>query len=73
MTLRKFALATAAASLAIAPVAAQAAPASRASAPTTEDSELVGSNMILLAIAAVAIVVGIILLADNGDDDAVSP
>jgi len=73
MTLRNFALATSAASLAIAPVAAQAAPASRTAAPASEESELVGSNMILLALAAIAIVVGIIILADNGDDDAVSP
>ncbi len=72
MTLRKLAFATAAASLAISPVAAQAAPASRASALILEQDELAG-GYILPVLAVIAIVVGIILLTDNDDDDTVSP
>lgn len=71
MTKRNLALAAAAASLAVVPVAAQAAPVDRTVAPVEGENELRG-NMILLALAAVAIVVGIILIADNGDDDSIS-
>ena len=66
MTFRKLALATTAASLAIAPIAAQAAPADRTSAPAEEQNELAG-GYILPILAVIAIAVGIILVADDGD------
>ncbi|WP_202390127.1 hypothetical protein [Tsuneonella aeria] len=67
--LRKLPIALSAAALAISPVAVQAAQAQRATAPVTEDSQLGGS--LLWIVAAIALVVGIILIAD--DDDPASP
>ena len=57
-------------SLVAAPVAAQAAPAARTSAPTAGESEMAGSWLWILI--AIAVVVGAILLLD-GEDDPVSP
>ena len=72
MVFRKLALASAALTLAVAPVAAQAAP-SRAAAPITEESDLGGGNefvnaLIIILIAAIGM--GALLLSD---DDPVSP
>jgi hypothetical protein len=75
MTLRQLSLATAAASLAAMPVAAQAATATvdRASAPADEQSDLaggIGPAVIIVLIAAVGM--GLLLLLDNNDDNPVS-
>lgn len=75
MKLQKTSLALAAAALAAAPVAAQAVN-QRASAPVTDESGLFGNSefapgIIIAAIAGVAI--GILLLVEEDDDEAVSP
>ncbi|MEP2988595.1 MAG: hypothetical protein ABJN65_04395 [Parasphingorhabdus sp.] len=78
MKLNKMAAGIAAASLAVAPVAAQAAdsvaPAVERIGATSENSEkLEGENGILIALlAAAAVIAGIIIIAD-GDDDPTSP
>ena len=65
---RKFALSTAAATLALAPVAAQAASAERTAAPmAAEDEQLVG-NLLWPILIAIAIGVGIWLIVDDGDE-----
>ena len=74
MTLTKIAAATAAASLALSPVVAQAQPAT---APVADASELGGepgiSRLILLALVAAAIIGGILIFNDDDDDgDSVS-
>lgn len=77
MKLNKIAAGFAAASLAVAPVAAQAAdsvaPALERVASSSADSEkLEGENGILIALlAAAAVIAGIIIIAD--DDDPTSP
>lgn len=70
MKFKSLALTSAAAALAFAPVAAQAAPTQRASAPAAEASELDGTSWLLPVAAIIAIVIGIILVAN---DDSVSP
>lgn len=62
-----------AASLAAAPVAAQASPAepTRGSAPAADESELRGQSTLFFVLAIVAVAAGIFLLLDD-DDDAVS-
>jgi hypothetical protein len=72
--------ATAAAALAIAPVAAQA---QSANAPTVERSAKPvskkagqmegGSGVLLGLLAAAAVIAGIVIAVDGGDDDPVSP
>ena len=71
MSTRTFAVAAAALSLAVAPVAAQAAPADRASAPVAESNDLAGNNSIFIALIALLLVVGFAVGA--GSDDPVSP
>jgi hypothetical protein len=75
MFFRKLTLATATASLAAMPVAAQAAQAapSRASAPAADESELGGSDLMraLIIVIIGAIGMGVLLLSD--DDAPVSP
>lgn len=71
MKVRSFASSLAAMSLLVAPVAVQAAPAERASAPSSEESELMGGSLLWIVLA-VAAVIGAILILD-GDDDPVSP
>jgi len=72
MSFRKLTLAAAATSLAVMPVAAQAAPA-RANAPVTDESELGGSDLwrALIIVLIGAIGMGVLLLSD--DDAPVSP
>ena len=66
MSLRTLAAAAAVMSLAAAPVAAQ--DTARTAAPVTEDSELGGEMGWLVPVAViVALVVGIILIADSDD------
>ena len=68
MSFRKLPIALAAASVLVAPVAAEAAPVARSAQPTAGENDLAGSFLwIALAIAAV---VGLILVLD--DDDSVS-
>ena len=69
--IRTFATAAAAVSLALAPVAAQAAPA-RAAAPVSANEEIGGSPIFLPLLIALAVALGIILLSD-GDDAPDSP
>lgn len=73
---RKLPLALAAASLAAAPVAAQATtvPVDRSSQPAAEDSELrggMGPALIIVALAAVGMLV--LLLTEDDEDEAFSP
>ncbi len=69
MKIRDFAAATAALTLAVSPVVAQAA--DRTSAPVKGESEF-GSGLLIAILAAAAIIGGIIIAADGGDDDPVS-
>ncbi len=69
---KKAAVCLAATSMIAAPVAASAAPAARA-ASTTDESELEGgTSWVILALAAVGLIVGIVLLTD-GNDSPTSP
>ena len=75
MKFRNLLAATAAISLAASPALAQSSVnADRISAPVAQDeSELQGGSGILLAIlAAAAVIAGIIIIADNGDDTPIS-
>jgi hypothetical protein len=69
MKTRVFASALALSTLAVAPVAVQAAPIERGAAPTAEESDLRGS--LLWVVAAIAAVIAAILLL--GDDEPASP
>jgi hypothetical protein len=71
MSIRKLPIALAAATMAVAPLAAQAAPVERAAAPTSQKSELRGGSLLWIA-AIIAVVIGGILLLDDGNDP-VSP
>ncbi|MFL0357356.1 hypothetical protein ACI5KX_12860 [Erythrobacter sp. GH1-10] len=73
MKFRTLALATAAVSLAASPAIAEAA-YDRANAPVEGESELEGESGILIAIlASAAIIAGIIIVADGGEDAPTSP
>lgn len=73
MKFRNLALATAAVSLAASPAIAEAA-FDRAAAPVEGESELQGKSSILLALlGAAAVIGGIILIADDGEDAPTSP
>ena len=71
---RKLALASAAAMTVAAPVAAQSAPVARAAAPSSDESDLGGSNIMraLIIILIGAVGMGFLLLTDD-DDSPVSP
>jgi hypothetical protein len=63
--IRSFVLTAAAASLAVAPLAAQAAPV-RAAAPVAEDSEALGGSPFLVPIIlAVVLALAIVLITDG--------
>jgi hypothetical protein len=65
--IRSLALMAASAALAIAPVAAQAAP-QRTSAPVSAESEaLRGNPVIIIALIALLVALGIIALSDGND------
>ena len=71
--LSKFAVATAAVSLATAPIAAQAV--ERVEAPVVEESELgalggIGPAFIIIALVAAGMIA--LLVSDDDDDDAIS-
>lgn len=74
MKFRNLLAATAAISLAASPALAQSsANVDRTSAPVAQDeSELQGSGIILAILAAAAVIAGIIIIADNGDDTPIS-
>ena len=65
-------LTAAAAALSMATAPAIAAPVSRDSAPVEAQSELGGTGVILGILAAAAIIAGIIIAADGGDNDPIS-
>lgn len=69
--LRKFVLSTAAATLAIAPLAAQAAPA-RESAPMTEEESLRG-GFVLPALIGIALLIVLYLAIDSEKELVTSP
>lgn len=74
MKLRNLLFATAAASLAVAPVTVQAQSAERASQPVTEESELsggIGPALIIVAIAAAGMI-ALLVTDDDDDEDPVS-
>jgi hypothetical protein len=70
MKFRSIAAAAAALSFAASPAMAQA---ERATAPTSKKDELGGPSIILAILAVAAIIAGIVIAADSGDDSAVSP
>lgn len=73
MKIRNLVMATAAVSLAASPAIAEAA-FERANAPVEGESELEGENGILIALlAAAAVIAGIIIIADDGEDAPTSP
>ena len=70
--LRNTILASAALALSLSPIAAQAAPAARTSAPVAESEELRGTTLWVVAAIALALIVwGVIELTD--DDEPQSP
>jgi len=70
MKFRSIAAATAAVALAASPAMAQA---ERTAAPASQKDELGGPSIILAILAVAAIIAGIIIAVDSGDDSAVSP
>ena len=73
MKLAKLATAAAALGLVTAPVAAQAADATRAAAPATASSELFGENDALAAGALFLLAAIVIFIFASDSDDPVSP
>ena len=72
MKFRTLAAAAAAITVAATPAIAEAS-FDRVAAPVSGESELEGGSGILLAVlAAAAVIAGIVLVADGGDDDPVS-
>jgi hypothetical protein len=75
---KKAAISLAATSMALAPVVASAAPAptldaARATSTVDGQSALEGSSSWILALLALAAVVGLVLITDGGDDNPTSP
>lgn len=82
MRIREVLLTAAAGLMAVTPVAASAAGAvapsrvgvERVGAPTNSSEQIGGgSSWLLVALAAIAVGVGIYLIVDNGDDQPASP
>jgi hypothetical protein len=72
--LKKAAISLAATSMIVAPVAASAAPAARAASAVDGQSELEGSTSWIIAVLALAAIIGgIIIASDNNDDSPTSP
>jgi hypothetical protein len=71
MKLRTLAAATAVVTLAASPAIAETA-FQRTAAPVKGENEL-GSGTLLAVLAAAAVIAGIIIAADGGSDDPVSP
>ena len=72
MKLRNVALAAAAASLAAAPVVAEAS-LDRSIAPAEGENLEGTTGIIVIVLGVAAVIAAIILIADDDDDDAVSP
>ena len=74
MSFKKLCLATGAAALAIAPVAASAEVVDRSSAEVAQEESLAGrgSSTILAVLALAAVVAGIIIAIDDDEDSPVS-
>lgn len=68
MSLKSLATTLAAASLAVAPVAAQAKGAQRSADVPAEASEMGGDSTLLIVGLVAAAIVGIVLLIDDDDD-----
>jgi hypothetical protein len=66
MSIRKLPVALAAATLAVAPLAAQAAPVERAAAPTAQENEIGGT--VLWILIAIGVIIGAVLLLDDKDN-----
>lgn len=72
--MKKFILAAAIAAVAAAPVAASAADAERVVAPISGESDLgVGGPTITALVVLAALITAVVLVADDEDDEAVSP
>ena len=71
MKIRNAALAMAALSLATAPAIAQA-DFTRALAPVEGESEIAGPSILLGVLPAAAVVAGVVIAADGGNDSSVS-
>ncbi|KTE16591.1 MULTISPECIES: hypothetical protein [unclassified Sphingopyxis] len=72
--LKKAAISLAATSMVVAPVAASAAPAASAVSTVDGQSELEGSTSWIIAVLALAAIIGgIIIASDNNDDTPTSP
>lgn len=67
--IRTIALLAATASLAVAPVAAQAAPQRTAAPVSAESEEIRGNPFILPVLFAIALAIGIILLSNSDDPE----
>jgi hypothetical protein len=73
MMMAKWIAALAAASLATAPVTAQAAPAGRGAAPVADTESLGRGSAVAWVFAAVMVLGAILILTDDDDDVPVSP
>ncbi|WP_095012949.1 hypothetical protein [Tsuneonella mangrovi] len=73
MNFRKLALATAAMTLVVAPISAQAASPQRASAPAPKPTKLLGNNSMMLVFLTIAVTAGAIVLATSNNLDPASP
>lgn len=65
-------LATAAAALAFVPAVASAQSADRAAPAVSQDENMEGSGVIIAVLAVAAVIAGIIVAVDGGDDAPVS-
>lgn len=73
MRVKTLTLAAAAATLALAPIAVQAAPSARASAPVASEMEMGGGSDSLIAILAAAVLATFVYFSiEDGDDDPIS-
>lgn len=70
MTIKKIVMATAAAGLALSPIAVSAATADRSAAPAQGESDLLGAGTLVTVLAVAAVVAGIIIVADDNNDPA---
>lgn len=69
---RVLASSMAALTLAVSPVVVQAAPVERAAAPAAEENDLRGGFIIPL-VAIIAIILGVLLISNNGNHEPTSP
>ena len=72
MKLKNSLAALAALTLATAPAVAQAQSTGRIAQPVEDGNEMAGQSTILLVLALAAVIAGIVIAVDGGNDDAVS-